>query len=125
VIPFSAQDELQPIIARIAGSGYPSFLNVLKRFGPANPAPLSFPMPGWTLTVDFPIAAGLGRLCDELDDIVGAVGGRLYAAKDSRTTPATFQAMYPRLAEWQRTRDAIDPDRVFVSDMARRLCLQP
>ena len=48
-------------------------------------------------------------------------GGRLYLAKESRTTGATFKRGYPRFEEWRKVRDAADPDGVFVSDMARRL----
>src|SRR5207253_120642 len=120
-VPPTAAGELRGIIRRIAESGHPSFLNVLKRFGDSSPSPLSFPIPGWTLSVDLPIADDLGRLCQALDETVLSLGGRLYAAKDSRMTPETFHAMYPRLAEWRKVRDSVDPDRVFVSDMARRL----
>ncbi|MDJ0108123.1 D-arabinono-1,4-lactone oxidase, partial [Rhodococcus erythropolis] len=48
-------------------------------------------------------------------------GGRLYTAKDSRTTAASFRSMYPRIDEWIQIRRNIDPTGVFVSDMARRL----
>jgi decaprenylphospho-beta-D-ribofuranose 2-oxidase len=48
-------------------------------------------------------------------------GGRLYSAKDSRTTAETFHAMYPRIDEWIALRRRVDPDAVFASDMARRL----
>ena len=50
----------------IVNSGHLSCLNVLKRFGHSNPSPLSFPMPGWTLTVDLPIEHGLDKFCDAL-----------------------------------------------------------
>jgi decaprenylphospho-beta-D-ribofuranose 2-oxidase len=124
VVPLGAEDTLRRIVELIAGSTHASGLNVLKRFGPGNGAPLSFPMPGWTITVDFPIAAGLAELCAQLDDLVLAAGGRHYLAKESRATPAVIQAGYPRLDEWRKTRAAADPDGIFTSDLARRLELR-
>ena len=105
----------------IVESGHLSCLNVLKRFGPGNPAPLSFPMPGWTLTVDLPIEHGLDKLCDALDEQVIGAGGRVYLAKDSRLSAAAFRQMYPRLDEFLSVRRQVDPQGIFNSDLARRL----
>ena len=95
---------------------------MLKRFGAGNPAPLSFPQPGWTVTRRLP---GRARACTasatSSTSWCSAAGGRLYLAKESRTTGATFKRGYPRFDEWRKVRDAADPDGVFVSDMARRL----
>lgn len=121
LLPFEREDQLRAMIRRTAESGQVSFLNVLKRLGQAGPAPLSFPRPGWTVTMDFPVGPGLLRLCDDLDAMVEEAGGRLYLAKDSRMTAEQFAGMYPRLDEWLLIRDRVDPDRVFVSDQARRL----
>lgn len=122
-IPYGAEQQLADIVRLIAESGHRSFLNVFKRMGDGNPAPLSWPHPGFMLSLDFPMRPGLGRFCDELDERVLAAGGRLYLAKDSRTTPDRIARMYPRLDEWRAVRDAADPDGVFVSDLARRLHL--
>ncbi|GFG74031.1 FAD-binding oxidoreductase [Mycobacterium botniense] len=121
VVPVEAVDEFKTIIRDIQASGHYSFLNVFKLFGPANAAPLSFPIPGWNICVDFPIKAGLGEFVARLDRRVLEFGGRLYTAKDSRTTAETFHAMYPRVDEWIAVRRKVDPLRVFASDMARRL----
>jgi len=111
-------------LQRLRDVGALSALTVLKRFGAANPGPLSFPQPGWTLAVDVPAGVdGLAAVLDELDERVLAEGGRLYLAKDSRMSPATMAASYPRLSEWQRVRDDMDPNGVFTSDLARRLSL--
>ncbi|WP_442790998.1 FAD-binding protein [Nocardia sp. NBC_01327] len=124
VVPTEAVDEFKKIIIDIQASGHYSALNVFKLFGAGNPAPLSFPMPGWNICVDFPIRAGLNELVTDLDRRVTEFGGRLYTAKDSRTTAETFHKMYPRIDEWIKIRRSVDPTGVFMSDMARRLELQ-
>lgn len=122
VIPFGAEDTLRRIVERFVRFGDPSFLVVLKRFGAGNAGPLSFPMPGWTLTVD--VAAGrdgLRPMLTELDELVMAAGGRHYLAKDAHITPGALRAGYPRLEEWKAVRDKIDPTGIWASDLARRL----
>ena len=125
-LPFGQEDVLRSIIETFSSDRYPSFLTVLKRFGPGNPGPLSFPDAGWTLNVDLAVPGHSGELAallDRLDDQVATAGGRIYLAKDSRLRPETFRAMYPRLAEWEEVRDRADPDRVMQSDLSRRLGL--
>ncbi len=105
LVPFGAEEALRRVVTRLADSGTPSFLSVLKRFGAANPAPLSFPAPGWTLTLDIPAAVdGLAGLLAELDDVVLDAGGRHYLAKDAVASPDAIRRGYPRLAEWQAIR---------------------
>jgi decaprenylphospho-beta-D-ribofuranose 2-oxidase len=121
LVPMPAVEEFKQIVRDIQASGHYSGLNVFKLFGPGNQAPLSFPMAGWNVCVDFPIKPGLGALLNELDRRVLEFGGRLYTGKDSRTTAETFHAMYPRIDEWIAVRRKVDPIGVFASDMARRL----
>jgi decaprenylphospho-beta-D-ribofuranose 2-oxidase len=121
VVPTEAVAEFKGIIYDIQKSGHYSFLNVFKLFGPGNQAPLSFPIPGWNVCVDFPIKPGLNEFLNELDRRVLEFGGRLYTAKDNRVQAETFHAMYPRIDEWIAIRRKVDPNGVFASDMARRL----
>jgi decaprenylphospho-beta-D-ribofuranose 2-oxidase len=121
VVPTTAVDEFKGIIGDIQKSGHYSFLNVFKLFGDGNEAPLSFPIRGWNVCVDFPMKPGVGALLNELDQRVLEFGGRVYTAKDSRVAAKTFHAMYPRIDEWIAVRRKADPHGVFASDMARRL----
>jgi decaprenylphospho-beta-D-ribofuranose 2-oxidase len=129
VVPFGPEGEraLRAAVERLSAAGAASFLAVLKRFGPAGDGMLSFPMPGWTLALDLPVTggSGLADLLDALDRLVLDAGGRLYFAKDSRVSAALVPRMYPRLAEWQRARQRLDPAGVFQSDLGRRLGLVP
>ncbi|WP_264991880.1 FAD-binding oxidoreductase, partial [Mycobacterium montefiorense] len=121
LVPPDAMDEFKAIIGWIQTQGHYSALNVFKLFGPGNRAPLSFPMAGWNVAMDFPNKPGINEFLNELDRRVLEFGGRVYTAKDSRTTAETFHAMYPRIDEWIAVRRKADPTRVFASDMARRL----
>ncbi|MGJ4168121.1 FAD-binding protein [Corynebacterium macclintockiae] len=121
VVPTEAVEPFKEIIRDIQASGHYSALNVFKLFGEGNKAPLSYPMPGWNVCVDFPIKPGLGAFLDDLDRRVMEFGGRLYLAKESRTSAENFHKMYPGLPGWLATRKRIDPTGVFASDMSRRL----
>lgn len=101
--------------ARRAGQG--SFLTVLKRFGSIrSPALLSFPRPGYTLTLDFPNkGAATLALLGELDRITVAAGGAVNPYKDARMSAATFAASF---ADWPRLEALRDP--AFMSDFWAR-----
>jgi decaprenylphospho-beta-D-ribofuranose 2-oxidase len=124
VVPFGAEAVIEMMVDRLSQAGASSFLAVLKRFGPGNRGPMSFPMPGWTLALDL---AGFGTELDlmlmEFDRAVTHVGGRTYLAKDSRMDPALLADMYPRLNEWREAVARVDPTGVMASDQSVRLGL--
>jgi decaprenylphospho-beta-D-ribofuranose 2-oxidase len=121
VVPTGQEEVLQTVIDRLRPARIPCYLAVLKDFGPANDAPLSFPLAGWTMTLDMPrAAAGLESLLDGFDELVAGAGGRVYLSKDVRMRPEALEAMYPRLQEWRSIRDRVDPERRWRSDLARR-----
>ena len=92
----------------ISRSGQASFLAVLKTFGAvSSPGLLSFPRPGATLALDFPMrGTETLALLARLDDIVAEAGGALYPAKDGRMTPAMFRRSFPA---WERVAELKDP----------------
>ncbi len=120
-VPVGAHETVRTIVHDIASRSLPSFLAVLKRFGPGS-GMLSFPIEGWTLALDIPTGLpDLARLLDSFDEKVASVGGRVYLAKDARLRPETFRAMYPEFARWRDVRDRMDPRGIWRSDLARRL----
>jgi decaprenylphospho-beta-D-ribofuranose 2-oxidase len=123
---FAVPDEAAQLVPRALEAlrrvGAPSFLTVLKRFGPGNPAPLSFPIPGWTLAADVPAAVpGLLAVLDQLDEEVAAAGGRLYLAKDSRQSSGMFRRSYQLDDRPETLARLMDPACRLDSDLHRRI----
>ena len=123
-VPLAQAGVVERALVRLGAARLPASLGVLKAFGPANPGPLSFPLAGWTLALDFPARTpGLATCLDGLDELVAGAGGRVYLAKDSRLRPELLAAMYPQLEAWKATRRQLDPEGVLASDLGRRLGL--
>lgn len=106
------------ILEAITASGLASFLAVIKVFGDkVSPGMMSFPIPGITLALDFPIRERTSfALLDRLADITAEYGGRMYPAKDARMSPAHYQHFYP---QWQEFSAFLDP--AFDSSFWRRV----
>ncbi|MCP5025549.1 MAG: FAD-binding oxidoreductase [Actinomycetia bacterium] len=122
VVPPEASPVVALAIEALIEAGAPSFLSVLKRFGPGDIGPLSFPTAGWTLALDLPARTpGLSVVLDRLDETVAEVGGRIYLAKDARLRPQLLPVMYPRLGELTAARSRTDPDSRISTDLGRRL----
>jgi len=108
VLPPGNTSALSMILRTIREAGQGSFLAVLKRFGAiASPGILSFPRPGLTLALDFPVRGERTfRLMETLDRFVADAGGALYPAKDARMSPEMFKLSFPR---WKEFQEYIDP----------------
>jgi FAD/FMN-containing dehydrogenase len=106
------------LLKAITASGLGSFLAVIKVFGDVgSPGMMSFPMPGITLALDFPIRKEISfGLLDRLAAITADCGGRMYPAKDACMSAAHFQQFYP---QWERFSGYVD--RAFSSSFWQRV----
>jgi FAD/FMN-containing dehydrogenase len=110
VVPVTAgYDVITEIFKVAAESGLGSFLAVLKEFGDLkSPGMLSFPRPGVTLCLDFPMIPDKTiTLMKKLEDITFAANGALYPAKDALMRSHSYRAMYPNFEEFSKF---IDPN---------------
>lgn len=119
VVPMAhARDTVTEMLERTLAAGEASFLTVLKLFGDKpSPGLMSFPIPGATLTLDFPNrGARTESLLAALDRVAIAAGGRVNPYKDARMPAATFEASFPHWRDFARH---IDPG--FCSNFWRRV----
>ena len=112
---------VRALLEACAASRAASFLAVLKTMGREGAGLLSFGGRGHTLALDFPAGRGIDELLGRLEHLVLDHGGRVYLAKDSRLSAASFAAMYPRLPEFREILVEVDPEGRMRSDLARRL----
>ncbi|MEN0000706.1 MAG: FAD-binding oxidoreductase [Pseudomonadota bacterium] len=121
VIPEEAARSAIPAMLNASREfGEASFLTVLKRFGDvASPGLLSFPMPGYTLTLDFPNRGqSTLKMLDRLDAITLDHGGRINPYKDGRMAAETFKRSF---AAWPKLEALRDP--AIESDLWKRCVL--
>lgn len=121
VIPFEAARSVIPdMLTASRTAGHASFLTVLKRFGAVrSPGLLSFPRPGYTLTMDFPNRGPRTlALLETLDRMTVEAGGRMNPYKDQRMSAAAFRAGF---SEWPQLEGLRDQN--FCSDFWRRTAL--
>ena len=114
---------LKDIVNRIAGSGYGSFLSVLKLLGEANQNLLSFPVKGLTLALDFKFRPEILPFLDRMDHLIAEYGGRIYLAKDARMSKEMFRKMYPAWEDFQAIREKYHAVGIYESMQSRRLGL--
>ncbi len=125
VIPdVTAQAGIRQLLETISRSRKASFLAVLKRLGATGQGMLSFPLPGYTLALDFPNSSGVSELLAQLIRTTREHGGRVYLAKDSALTPDDFMAMYPMHEQFRAVLDQVDPQQRMTHKMAQRLGLR-
>ena len=97
-------------------------LVVLKLFGPGGEGLMSFPMEGYTLSLDFPMRRGTPDLLNALDRITYDHGGRIYLAKDACSTPERLRQGYPGFNAFNAVRaEATGVSDKFASQLSQRL----
>jgi decaprenylphospho-beta-D-ribofuranose 2-oxidase len=122
VIPIEQTKVLYQILEVLKELHVSSFLTVLKKFGREGSGYLSFPIPGWTLAMDFSSSVkNLPKAIEKIDQLVTQAGGRIYLTKDSTSNPISINLMYPNLKRWKQVKIQMDPNSFWVSDQARRL----
>lgn len=121
VVPEAMARDAIPALLKIAlkqtgGSG----LAVLKKFGRLpSPGILSFPMPGYTLTLDFPNRQHItASMLADLHAMTIDAGGRVNPYKDSTITHEVFTSSYPH---WRKIIPYLDP--LAESRFSRRIGL--
>ena len=122
VVPDESKGLIKKLIKELKQKNIPSFLCVLKRLGDGNKAMLSFPIKGWTLSLDFPSSnPKILPLLNKYDELIQKAGGKIYLAKDARLSPKIFRKIYNRIIEWNKIRDRMDKNNLFQSDISKRL----
>ena len=115
---------LAMLLERVASARCGSFLAVLKLLGAGDEGTMSFPMEGYTLTMDFPARKDVLPLLADLDAITHRCGGRVNLAKDACCAKARLREGYPRSQAFRRTRtNRGDAASKFASALSKRLAI--
>ena len=86
---------------------------------------ISFEGKGYSIGIDIQVKGRTNKNVRDfvyaLTQYVTSIGGKIYLAKDENISRKSFEHMYPRYNEFIDLKDELDPDRLFCSDMYKRL----
>lgn len=116
----NAQEAISELLDQLESARMGSPLAVLKRMGKEG-AGLSFPKPGYTLTLDIPVTQRTAGLLHDLIEISIRYGGRFYLAKDAYLTADQLHRSDPRASQFREYRKQTGLDQVFQSKLSRRV----
>jgi len=124
VVPYGEEKILHDFLELMKLHRVTSFLTVLKRLNEQKPRFLSFPIAGWTLSIDFPAShAGFIDALNDFDERLASAGGRVYLTKDSRVKRDRFEEMYLNVSQWKEVKSIMDPGNYWKSEQGNRLGL--
>ena len=113
---------LKQILETVSQSSSGAFLAVLKRFGPSA-GYFSFPIEGYTLSLDFPVTPKNLTFLKQLDNIAIRHGGKFYLAKDSRIPMSTYHLSHDNHEGYIRFLAKHDRGKKIKSEQSKRLGL--
>jgi decaprenylphospho-beta-D-ribofuranose 2-oxidase len=122
----NAEEAFTEILQRARRAGLPPYLSVFKKHRP-DAFLISHGLDGYSLALDFRVTERnrnrLWHLCEQLDEVVFAAGGRFYFAKDATLRPDRIPRFLGEetMAEFGRLKARCDPEGILQSDLARRL----
>ncbi|HFC11325.1 MAG TPA: FAD-binding oxidoreductase [Anaerolineae bacterium] len=122
----SAEATFTQLLTLSQQAGLVPYLGVLKRHRP-DPFLMTHGLDGWSIALDYRITeANRSRvvaLCQQMDQIVIAAGGRFYPAKDSTLTPETALAYLgaDTLAQFRTLKKRCDPHEILQTNFWRRV----
>jgi decaprenylphospho-beta-D-ribofuranose 2-oxidase len=124
----SAREAIVELLGICRSSPCPPVTTILRAHKPDD-CLISFSEDGYSLNFEVHPKAhheAAGReAVDRLIDATVRRGGKIHLAKDQVLTPGQFYRVYPRYRDLLAIKRRLDPDGLFVSDLARRVGIDP
>lgn len=121
----AAHDVFCEILRQSQERGHTPYLGVVKRHRP-DKFLLTHAVDGWSFALDYKVTPenreSLFGFCRELVELVIAVGGKFYFAKDSVLPQGAVERMYPKpsLEAFRELKRSCDPENLLATDLWRR-----
>ena len=115
------RNAINKMLKLVTASKYGSFMLGIKPIG-KSAGMLSFPIPGYTIAIDFACTEKLDKLISQLDEIVIENNGRVYLSKDSTLKSDIFMQMYgEEVVKFEKTLNDYDIYRGQSSSLWKRV----